>query len=379
MKKEVSKALLKKYGEGKCTPEELQLLEDWYNRTAHENAGTPFTQDLLIQQKAGLEQLWPKQKKKPNHIIVLYNAYKSYGVAAVVFICASVGIYFMIAGRNDSSLGGDVDPGENKAVLTLSDGTKINVTDAKVGLLSTTSGMKVTKSSKGEVVITFLNNPGFNNASSTDFNTIETPKGGEFKVCLPDGSNVWLNAASTLRFPTTFVYAGTRSVQLSGEAYFEISKDKAHPFIVSTENQEVKVLGTHFNVNSYPEEPTVKTTLIEGSVLVSTLEGKTATLNPGQQSVNNGKTIMVGNVNIENEIDWHNGTFTFNGEPLANIMNKLARWYDLKIIYKNKDVQYKRFAGSASRYAKISDILCQLELTGEVKFKIEGKEITVMN
>ncbi|WP_442590865.1 FecR family protein [Pedobacter sp. AW31-3R] len=377
MKKEVSKALLKKYEEGKCTPEELHLLEDWYNRTAHENAGTPFTQDLFIQQKAGLEQLWPKQKKKPNHIIVLYNAYKSYGVAAVVFICASVGIYFMIAGRNDSSLGGDVDPGENKAVLTLSDGTKINVTDAKLGLLSTTSGMKVTKSSKGEVVITFLNNPGSNNAKSTDFNTIETPKGGEFKVCLPDGSNVWLNAASTLRFPTTFVYAGTRSVQLSGEAYFEIFKDKAHPFIVSTENQEVKVLGTHFNVNSYPEEVVVKTTLLEGAVLVSAL-GKHTALKPGQQSVNNGKTINVRSIEAENEIDWHNGSFTFNDEPLGNILNKLARWYDVKFIYKDKDLQYKSLAGSASRYAKISDILCQLELTGEVKFKIDGKEITVM-
>ncbi|SEA65481.1 FecR family protein [Pedobacter hartonius] len=382
MKKDISKDLLQKYEDGTCTPEEVNKVEDWYRTIAKENAGTPFAQNLIVEELASLEQIRSSRKRKETIVIRLYQEYKRFAVAALICFSAGIGVYLMFAGRNDGVFENDVDPGKNQAVLTLENGKRIKLTDAENGELATLPGMRVSKTKNGELMFQVTGSSPTVGNSKKSLNTIETPKGGQYMVCLPDGSKVWLNAASTLSFPTTFDV--TRNVALSGEAYFEIKKDKAHPFIVTSPKQTVQVLGTHFNVSSYPEDIVVKTTLLEGSVRVSGLQKGTETssnvliLKPNEQSVNNGLTMNVGQVEAENEIDWHNGTFAFKRETLGEIMKELARWYDLKVTYQDTALQQLHFVGRASRYAKISDILCQMQLTKEVKFKITGKEITVM-
>lgn len=395
MKNDASKDLLLKYEQGNCSPEEVRLVEEWYNEITKENAGTPFEQNIITQKLARMEQIWPSSKSRANKLVTLYRKYKPYAAAASLFFGMCIGIFLIINGRNDKLLEYDADPGTSKATITLTDGTKINVTDAMEGQISTKSNLQITKTGNGQITFKFLGNKAPEHTAK-NLNTIETPKGGEYIVCLPDGSKVWLNAASTLQFPTTFAYASKREVQLSGEAYFQVFKDKAHPFVVSSAKQKVQVLGTHFNISSYPDDADVKTTLLEGSVKVTTLHdnkpslkaatntslrgsaGNEATLKPGQQSITNGATLKVQDVDAENQIDWHDGSFNFNDEPLADIMKKLGRWYNLNVVYQDEAMKYKTLAGSASRYAKISDILCQLEATGRVHFKIKGKEITVM-
>lgn len=377
-----AKSLLKKYRTGECTPDEKAFVENYifFEEDADDDLGENELESEVEILRAKIAQIPLVRKLLVKHVA-------SYAVAAAIFFGLCIGIYLMIAGRNDNTFEYDADPGTSKATITLTDGTKINVTDAKQGELSAKSDLQITKTGNGQVAFKFRGTPSYSASAKNLLNTIETPKGGEYVVYLPDGSKVWLNAASTLQFPSTFASGGKREVQLSGEAYFEIKKDKAHPFVVSSATQQVEVLGTHFDVSSYADDATVKTTLLEGSVRVSLLstilprglaKSKDIILKPNQQATNNSGLVTVKEVQAEKEIAWQKGRFTFNDEPLGNIMLKLARWYDLKVIYKDKDIQYKTVAGSASRYAKVSDILCQLELTGQVHFKIKGKEITVM-
>jgi len=381
MENKAYKDLLKKYREGTCTPEEAKLVEQWYNVAARELEGTPFNQDMVIQEEARLEQIWPSEKRKESIIVHLYQEYRRFAVAALICFSAGIGVYLMFVGRNDGVFENDVDPGRNQAVLTLANGKKINLTDAENGEVATLPGMKISKARNGELVFR-VTGSNSNAAGKKSYNTIETPRGGQYMVHLPDGSNVWLNAASTLSFPTTFDV--TRNVEMSGEAYFEIAKDKKHPFIVTSSKQKVQVLGTHFNISSYPEDGIVKTTLLEGSVRVSykpkgiDRSDNEVILKPNEQSLNNGTSMSLRYVEAEDEIDWHNGTFNYKRETLGEIMKELARWYDLKVIYQDSELQKLNFVGRASRYSKISDILCQMQLTKQVKFKITGKEITVM-
>ena len=381
MKKEDAQALLQKYEVGKCTPDERNLVEIWYNHIAEENSQTPFRQNMIIREQAVLEQLWPSKKRDNRNVFLsTYQKYTGYRWAALILICMSAGLNLIVTKSNQTAFGEDADPGKNKAIITLSNGTKINITDAREGLVATQSGIQITKTGKGEVVFKFLKaSPG--NTEKTFLNTIETPNGGEYKVCLPDGSVVWLNAASTLKFPTGFVHGSKREIQLSGEAYFEVKKDKSHPFIVCTSKQQVKVLGTHFNVNSYIDEQKEKTTLLEGSIMVSlnVPDKNPVFLSPNQEAINTGSFITVQHVDAENAVAWHKGRFAFNEEPLENIMKKISRWYGVTVVYQNPDARYKTFGGSVSRYSKVSEVLHLLELTKKVRFKIKGKEITVMD
>jgi transmembrane sensor len=214
-----------------------------------------------------------------------------------------------------------------------------------------------------------------------DYNTIETPNGGQYQVTLPDGSKVWLNAASSLKFPPSFSRLVNRRVELlRGEAYFEIAKDKNHPFIVKSNGQEVKVLGTHFNINSYSDEQSTKTTLLEGSVKIEIVSGsrpkKGVVIRPGQQSILSGERIRIVDADIESDLAWKNQEFVFKGENIQSIMRKLSRWYDIEVNY-NGDCSHLSFYGVLSRSKNISSVLKLMENAGNVKFKIEGKKITV--
>lgn len=211
------------------------------------------------------------------------------------------------------------------------------------------------------------------------YNTISTPRGGQYQVMLPDGSKVWLNAASSLRFPTAFT-GKERQVKMEGEAYFEVAQQASKPFVVVTGNIKIKVLGTHFNVNAYSNENTIRTTLAEGAVRVSK-EDKSKVLEPGEQVQFDKQTgnMSIKQVNVDQMLAWKNGLFYFDNTNIKTIMKQVARWYNVDAVYETAQLKNKNFSGITSRYKNVDGLLKRLELTGTIHFKVEGKTITVMD
>jgi len=265
----------------------------------------------------------------------------------------------------------DVLPGGDKATLTLADGSTVVLDDAKNGTLAQQGSSKVIK-----VDGKLMYDPANNNSKEIVYNTISTPNGGQYQLELPDGSLVWLNATSSIHFPTSFV-GKERRVEVTGEAYFEVAKNRDMPFIVTVNGSEVQVLGTHFNVNAYSDEDNVKTTLLEGSVKF--VSGTNINmLRPGQQSqlASNGLIKVVSNVDVDEVVAWKNGMFDFDNAGIETVMRQLSRWYDVEIEYKGKTDD--QFIAEMRRNIKLSDALKALELTGKVKFEIQGKKIIVL-
>ncbi|WP_316804678.1 FecR family protein [Pedobacter nototheniae] len=270
----------------------------------------------------------------------------------------------------------DVLPGGNKAVLTLADGKKISLTDAVTGNIAKQAGLSITKTADGQLI--YKVSEGANETDDSKINTISTPRGGQWQVQLPDGSVVWLNAASSLTYPLSFASAKQRVVELTGEAYFEVAKDKLHPFIVRTAKQEVEVLGTHFNINCYADEYVTKTTLLEGSVRVShNATHDTEILKPGEQSVLSNTGINIKGIDVEEAIAWKNGYFMFNNEKQESVMRKISRWYNVEIEYADTDAKEVMYYGTVGRFGKVSQVLRKLEQTGEVRFEIKDNKIIV--
>ena len=265
----------------------------------------------------------------------------------------------------------DIQPGGNKALLTLADGSTIVLDDAKNGALVKQGNTEIIKMNGR------LN---YNSSGSTTpvnlFNTIITPRGGQYKVELPDGSQAWLNSVSSLRFPIAFT-GKQRRVEVTGEVYFEVAKNKAIPFIVSAAGSEIQVLGTHFNVMAYNDEATLQTTLLEGAVKF-VKDGNIAMLKPGQQSqlTKNGLLKVVSDVDLGRVVAWKNGFFDFEGSDFETIARQISRWYDVEVIY-NKKINDEFFA-EIPRNTKLSDVLKALEMTGKVRFEIEEKKVIVM-
>ncbi|MFA6071553.1 MAG: FecR domain-containing protein [Janthinobacterium sp.] len=308
-----------------------------------------------------IKKLWPK-------ILI---------AAAIATMIASTGIWLIknrdelaSVPRIDAAYKNDIAPGKQGATLTLASGQQIRLSKAANGELAKESGVVVTKTANGELVYEIKGA----NTEPNKPNTLTTAKGETYQVRLPDGSLVWLNAASSLTYSAALYQRGVRRVKLDGEAYFEIAKDKAHPFIVSTRKQEVEVLGTHFNVNCYLDEPETKTSLLEGSVKIN----DNALLKPGEQAVTSiNKNTTITTFNASKAIAWKNGKFVFEYEPIEGVMRKLGRWYDAEIIYQG-GFSGKTFTGSISRFDNISKILEKITYTQDVHFKIEGRRITVM-
>jgi len=300
--------------------------------------------------------------------------------AAVILITLSIGtFYYFSKQKNGSDLVQDIAPGGSKAILTLANGEKIILTDAKNGELAAQGNVVVTKLANGKIIYTVK--PG--KAGDSTPNTIETPKGGQYQVILPDGSTVLLNAASALTYPASFTGLKERRVLLKGEAYFEVAKitikDKQvrerMPFVVVTDKQEIKVLGTHFNINSYSDEPQTKTTLIEGSVQVAAA-GLKKVLLPGEQAIVGPGSLSVAEANIDEVLAWKNGFFMFESEDIASVMRKIARWYDVDVVFEGEKPK-DRFGGTVSRFSNVSQVLRKLELTNKIHFRIEERRIIV--
>lgn len=294
--------------------------------------------------------------------------------AAAILVMLSVGGYFLLTGTSSKReplakrYKNDVLPGGNKAMLTLSNGSTISLGDAQQGILAKQGGAMVVKSADGQLA---YNKNGVN-GNEVQYNILTTPIGGQYRITLPDGTSVWLNAGSSLRYPTTFT-GKERKVELTGEGYFEVAKNASMPFYVTTDNGvEVLVLGTHFNVNAYSDEKNVTTTLLEGAVMVNH-----NTLAPGQQAVAGSNSLkIVKDADVDVVVAWKEGVFKFNDANIDMVMKQLSRWYDIDIKYEGSPVK-EYFNGTIPRNVPVSKVLELLELTGLVHFKIEGKTITV--
>lgn len=310
--------------------------------------------------------------------------------AAVVLLTLSVGLYFYRqvvpepAKVFPEHVRADIAPGGNKAILILADGSEISLTDAENGALARQAGITIRKTAEGQVIYDAGAASGSENEVSNGqpkYNTIATPRGGQYQVNLPDGTKVWLNAASALTFPQSFCKLKERHVVLNGEAYFEVAKNKHQPFKVMTtvrpdqegREQVIEVLGTHFNVNAYQDEESIVTTLLEGSIRLN----NKLTLKPNQQSIFAYDHFHVIPADTEEAVAWKNGYFMFANEDLRSIMRKISRWYNVEIVYQGKTTD-NTFIGTVSRFKEVSEVLNILELTKTVHFKIEGRKITVM-
>ena len=267
----------------------------------------------------------------------------------------------------------DIVPGSTKAVLTLANGQRIILDSAANGVISTQGNTRIVKLANGKIVYRPVNA----DSESITNNTMTTPRGGRYDLTLADGTRVFLNAASSITYPTKFSGAN-RKVSITGEAYFEVAKNAKMPFIVMANGTETQVLGTHFDIMAYNDEPFVKTTLVEGSVKFRGTHAEVL-LKPGQQATlpHMSDQISVQNANMEETLAWKNGYFIFQDEEIRSIMRKVARWYDVDVTYE-PNLKYLSYGGSVSQYKNISDLLKVLESTGTIHFKVEERRVTVM-
>jgi transmembrane sensor len=264
-------------------------------------------------------------------------------------------------------------PGSPKAVLTLGNGSRIVLDSAANGAIAQQGATQVIKSSNGRLAYKVA----AGNETSVYNNTLEVPRGGEYQLVLPDGSRVWLNAASSITYPNVFS-GNNRIVQLTGEAYFEVARDASRPFIVSTGGMQVQVLGTAFNLMAYADEDVIEATLVKGAIRV--IKGdQSKRISPGEQaSLPNGKQEFdISDPDIEQVLAWKEGEFSFEGNDIKVIMRQIARWYDVQVVYQG-DLSKVSLLGVISRKENANQLLEILEKTGKVHFNIDGRTITVM-
>ncbi len=367
---------------GEATEAEIREIDRWYEESASEEKyaeGMSNSEKMRAKEKM-LQRINSRiyHEAVPARKINTYQNLKKLALAAILLVIASGSIlYFNQKNQSKSDqrvLAGKIIPGSNKAILTLANGRKISLTDADTGQLAVQSGIRITKIASGQLVYEVAKNASAE-TSAPQYNTIEVPVGGQWQAILSDGSRVWLNALSSITFPTAFT-GKERKVEIKGEAYFEIAHNKALPFRVSSLGQVVEVLGTHFNIMAYKNEKVIKTTLLEGSVKISN-GGKTKLLKPGEQAqVAPGDIKVTSDIDTEDVLAWKNGYFKFN-ENLESTMNKVARWYNVEVVYEGAPDNSLSFGGEISRSRNIKDVLNIMEYTGKVHFKIEGRRIVV--
>jgi transmembrane sensor len=302
--------------------------------------------------------------------------------ASVLLIVISTSLFFLVGKRSPTSSlskthniqpSNDVMPGTSGAILKLDDGSSIVLDNASNGNLIQQGNTLVVKSG---AAISYVNGA-TQDERQIHYNTVETPKGRQFQLVLEDGTKVWLNAASSIRFPVVFV-GKQRIVEITGEAYFEVAKNKQKPFQVMCNGAMIEVLGTHFNVNAYADEESMNTTLLEGSVKV--VKGSNQKIiKPGEQAQVHidGSVRSTTSINMDEVVAWKNNSFLFDNTDVKKLMRQLSRWYDVDVVFKGATNEPLTFNGTISRFATLSTVLKMLESTGDVKFSIEGKRIIV--
>lgn len=371
--------LLKKYQNDTLSDEDKDRLDAWYLNRASTNKRQLSEYEL----EDSYEYLRSKLSLKTETKVI--SLWPRVAVAASVVLMIGAGMFYFTKSsvKVDSiqvvEKQKEIAPGGNKGILTLSNGKQIVLSDVSSKDVIAKEGEEdeVTIKMDANGVITYVINPNAETSKeeANSFNTLSTPTGGQCNIVLADGTKVFLNAVSSIKYPTQF-NGKHRIVELDGEAYFEVAKNKNKPFLVKSDDQTIEVLGTHFNVHAYNNESVVKTTLLEGSVAVTSKNQK-AILKPGQQSnvVNNSSKIAIKEVDTEAAIAWKNGRFKFDNADLKSVMKQLERWYGIKVEYRG-DVSDVRFNGGTFRNKNLSEVLKVLELSN-IKFKVEGKTIIV--
>jgi hypothetical protein len=386
--------LFKKYTENSCTAEErnkfIQMVKQEENTPElnslissavnvaeaeheinQEKADELFARVLNVTPDNGAATIFPLRKNKKIW----------WAAAAIILLVLGSSVYYILNKSTTQQivqnktihkpLKNDVAPGYKGAILTLSNGQQIILDSAGNGMLTSQGNTNILKQN-GKIVYDEQNI----SKSEVLYNTMTTPRGRQYSLVLADGTKVWLNAASSITFPTVFT-GNERRVQITGEAYFEVAKNAAMPFKVEVDQMEVKVLGTHFNIKAYDDESSIKTTLLEGSVRV-TKENLDALLKPGQEAVldNRSGDFKVAEANIEEAVAWKDGLFEFNNADIRSIMRQLSRWYDIEVVYQG-DIAGKNFSGVMSQNTNLSQVLKMLQLTKAVHFKVEGAKVIV--
>lgn len=359
MQKEPHSTLLFKYLNGTASFEERRIVEEWYQEISFQNKITDYLNDQ--------EQVWTSIQKatvKPK----AKNYLKYAAILIGIVSCSLLLLYTQVNRQEQSYAQQKIEAGGNKAMLFLGKDS-IALNDLDSGAVAILDNAKITKLGDGTIAYEALATPNAN-----PWNRLSTPKGGQFKIILPDGSTVMLNAMSSLEFPTQFSEQ-TRRVKLQGEAFFEVTHNAAQPFIVENEQQSIRVLGTKFNIKSYDNNKII-TSLVEGKVEVATAKGKVILL-PGEQAINHAGELDHIKIFSKTNTDWKEGRLSFESEPLSEIMSKVARWYRVDVVFENELIKNKSFSGSIPRNKPLDELLDVLTMTGQVKFELQGRKLII--
>lgn len=396
-------ALITKFLEGKLSEEELAKLKDWVDKSKrHQKIWERLIDPDYLEHhlhfwenkntagyREQLEETLSRRDGTSRIISLKKIIRKSLRYAAVIIplvLLCGAGWYLMnrrhkpeVPNHQETLVGVHIMPLGKVAQLVLGNGKVVSLNDSLQETITEKDGTRV---KNGSNAVSYSG--GSQSTREVVYNTLITPRGGEYEIVLADGTKVWLNAASSLNYPTQFS-GKERKVSLNGEAYFEVAKDEKHPFVVNAGNTNVTVLGTEFDVSAYNDDPSQKVVLAEGAVMVNEVNGSTdgrktgVLLKPGFAAVIKGNyPISVNKADVEAALGWKNGLFLFDGESLGSIMRKLSRWYNVEVKYNDGADTLFHFTGRIQRYENITGILKLIALTGKVKFGVIGKEVVVM-
>lgn len=379
MEKEEFKKLLERYTEGKCNADEQRNVQNWYRHYEDPAMATFSYEKMLKDRDIILNDLLEKTVRPKT--FKLSSAWK---VAASILLVSglSISAYFYFGKAGDSTAGNQdatvsIAPGKSQAVLKLANGKTISLAELPNGTIENIKGTKVNKADSGLLVFTAQETGAENQHTDLQYSELSTPKGGKYSLTLSDGTKVMLNASSSIRFPDHFS-KGKRIVHITGEVYFDVRHLKDHtPFIVMLPQQKVEVLGTRFTINSYRDEPDVKTTLLEGKVKVSsTLSDRSVILSPGEQAVVSPSNMSKNLVNTDLSTAWLNDDFLFIDEDLPAIMKQLQRWYNVDVAYLT-NVEGIRFSGAISRKKTLQEVLETMSSIKKLNFKVQNRIIII--
>ncbi|NIG52526.1 FecR family protein [Chitinophaga sp. Cy-1792] len=372
MQKEKARELLAKYQQGLCTAEENAIVEAWFKKVQQGSDWEIPEQDATDIRLRMLSKIMEQTDEivRPAGKIRFLNRYRWYAAASLLLLVSAMSFFWWTSFRNTKrsiiySEAAKVLPGRTGAILTLSNGETVLLDSAGNGVIATQGGTSIVKD---QDQIKYHPESG---SKDIVYNTITTPTGRTFKVMLPDSSHVWLNAESSITYPTAFA-GKDREVSITGEVYFEVTHKTGINFRVKAGSETFEDLGTSFNINAYTDEPNLKGTLVEGALKI-----RDVIMRPENQVMiaRSGKMQLLENVDVENVVAWKNGNFHFNSVDIHTIMRQVGRWYGVNIEYEGTFEE--TYSGGISRNVKLAELLHILEVTGKLNFEFRDRTIII--